>query len=252
MSRITATVSAPGREFTCEDDQPMTNCTAGSFDISACCPTNMTSDGQYLNPPIYEVNVFFLLKTNKTCPQLYSFTSTEEYFTIPNATISPGFPETLANTSSGDLKISFCRYSNVTCTKRAQVSPYEMFDVISPCKREYSVFCNKPYPVQPANNGSSYLEYCFPDGAYSTSPLQLCGTQCPALTPVTNGSFVGYSTAPPTTVTVQCDDGHYLVGASNTTCQRNGNWTNDLKETKCLFAQCDQTGLPDNTTGLKY
>ena len=245
MTRITATITAPGRNFSCESNQPMTNCTEGSFDINACCPKTMSTDQAYLNPPIYEVEAFFLLKTNDTCPQLYSYTYTEESLTIPHATISPGFG--FASTLPDALKITFCRYSSVDCVKRKNVPPYEMGNSIKPCDREAMIYCDTGYLVQPQDSGSYFTEYCLPDGNYSTDPKQLCGKQCPELEPVPDGNFVGYSTAPIGAVTVECEDGNFLTGDASTSCQRNGTWTSELTNTMCTFARCYETLLPDNT-----
>ena len=72
----------------------------------------MTTQEEYLDVPMYDIAAFYLLKTNSTCPKLYSFTSTEESVLIDKAFISPGLGDNFANSTNGTLKITFCRYSS--------------------------------------------------------------------------------------------------------------------------------------------
>ena len=64
-----------------------------------------------LDVPIYNIDAFHLLKTNKTCPTLYSFSPTEEYITISNATYDGELGPYFGEVVGGRLKLTFCRYS---------------------------------------------------------------------------------------------------------------------------------------------
>ena len=79
----------------------------------------MTTHEEYLDVPMYDIAAFYLLKTNSTCPKLYSFSSTEESVLIDKASISPGLGDYFANSTNGTLKITFCRYSSgeIFCAK---------------------------------------------------------------------------------------------------------------------------------------
>lgn len=60
---------------------------------------------------MFDIDTFYLLKTNATCPQLYSFSTSEEFVLIDQASIEgPG--EYFASTDNDTLKISFCRYES--------------------------------------------------------------------------------------------------------------------------------------------
>ena len=72
----------------------------------------MFTKEQYLDVPVYDIAAFYLLKTNATCPQIYSYASTEESVFIDQATISEGLGDYFANVTNGTLKITFCRYSS--------------------------------------------------------------------------------------------------------------------------------------------
>ena len=71
----------------------------------------MDTDHEYLNVPMYDIAAFYLIRTNSTCPKLYSYNSTEESVLIDQATISKGPGEYFANVTNGTLKITFCRYT---------------------------------------------------------------------------------------------------------------------------------------------
>lgn len=89
----------------------------------------MSTNEDYLNVPMYDVSAFYLLKTNSTCPKLYSYASTEESVLMDEATISPGLGDNFANSSNGTLKITFCRYSygkNLNCVPVKQNVSYTL------------------------------------------------------------------------------------------------------------------------------
>ena len=68
----------------------------------------------YLDVPMYDIEAFYLIKTNASCPKLFSFESTEESIVLDNATASDGLGKYFANVTDGNLKINFCRYTSGT------------------------------------------------------------------------------------------------------------------------------------------
>ncbi|KAL5249391.1 hypothetical protein ACHWQZ_G018298 [Mnemiopsis leidyi] len=246
MNRVTATVSAHGRLFNCSDmsskPSPMSNCGNGTFDINACCPKNMSTNEDYLNVPMYDVAAFYLLKTNSTCPKLYSYASTEESVLMDEATISPGLGDNFANSSNGTLKITFCRYSYVTCRKSAIESGFEGAVSVDPCGRYETPYCSNGYKVQPGNKGMSFERYCLPDGKFLSASF--CGAQCPVPRLIKNGTISPNTNDSLATVGVNCNDGCFVEGPDKSVCQRNGTWSVDLSNSSCKYVECQKSDLP--------
>ncbi|XP_063690873.1 sushi, von Willebrand factor type A, EGF and pentraxin domain-containing protein 1-like isoform X2 [Bolinopsis microptera] len=244
MVRVNATVTADGRYFKCSDAKPspMSKCGNGTFDINACCPKNMSTTENYLDVPMYDIAAFYLLKTNSSCPQLYSFISSEESVFIDRANISQGPGEYFANTTNGTLKITFCRYANVKCQKNAVEEPFEQYLLEDACGRFETPGCKGANKVQPGNKDGTFDRYCLPNGNYFSESF--CGAQCPAPPSIKNGTISPNTNSSLVEVTVQCNDGCYVEGPSSSTCQRNGTWSVNLANSSCKYAECKKSDLP--------
>ncbi|XP_078687161.1 uncharacterized protein LOC144919463 isoform X16 [Branchiostoma floridae x Branchiostoma belcheri] len=100
--------------------------------------------------------------------------------------------------------------------------------------------CNTGYTL----NGQA-TPTCQAAGTWS-HPVPTCqAVQCPVLNPPTNGALSPTGTRDyQTVVTFTCDPGYELVGATTTTCQADGRWSNSVPT--CRAVQCNVLTAPVN------
>ncbi|KAI8500842.1 hypothetical protein Bbelb_216600 [Branchiostoma belcheri] len=192
-----------------------------------------------------------LAQPSTQCPTLTApangalSTTATSYLTVVTFTCNPGYVLTGAVTATCQADITWSNpvptCTPVQCPDRAApangaVSPTGAVSYLT----VVTFTCNTGYTL----NGVA-TPTCQADGTWS-NPVPTCqAVQCTALTAPANGAVsptgaVSY----PNSVTFTCNSGYTLSGATGSTCQADGTWSNPVHT--CTAVQCPARAAPAN------